>query len=217
MNRLFNMDNGFFRAISKLVDCIWLSFIFLITCIPVFTVGASMTALYYTVQKSLKNDRGYIGSEYWHAFKTNFKQSTCAWLIVLIVGIVFSWDLRIMQALDKAGNPLGKVYVLFGVLLALEIIWASYLFPYIARFENNLRSIMKNAALMAILNLPKTIVLFVYIVVTGVIIYVMPIAILFMPSVFTWMQNLTLEKIFRKYMTDEDRETEDELNREYKN
>ncbi len=217
MNRLFNMDNGLFRGISKLVDCIWLSFIFIITCIPVFTVGASLTALYYTVQKSLKNDRGYIGSEYWHAFKTNFKQSTLAWLIVLIVGIVFSWDLRIMQALDKTGNPLGKVYVLFGVLLALETIWASYLFPYIARFQNNLRSIMKNAALMAILNLPKTIVLFLYIVVAGVIIYVMPIAILLMPSVFTWMQNLTLEKIFRKYMTDEDREAEDELNREYKN
>lgn len=76
---------------------------------------------------------------------------------------------------------------------------------------------MKNAALMAILNLPKTIVLFLYIVVAGVVIYVMPIAILLMPSVFTWMQNLTLEKIFRKYMTDEDREAEDELNREYKN
>ena len=192
MNRLFNMDNGLFRGISKLVDCIWLSFIFIITCIPIFTVGASLTALYYTVQKSLKNDRGYIGSEYWHAFKTNFKQSTIAWLIVLIVGIVFSWDLRIMRALDAAGNPLGKVYVLFGVLLALEMIWASYLFPYIARFENNLRSIMKNAALMAILNLPKTIIIFIYLVVTGVILYVMPIAILLMPSVFTWMQNLTL-------------------------
>lgn len=217
MNRIFNMDNGFFRGINKLVDCIWLSFIFLLTCIPIFTIGASLTALYYTVQKSLKHDRGYIGGEYWHAFKTNFKQSTLIWLIALAVGLLFSFDADIMKAMDQAGKPLGKAYIFFQVLLMLEALWCSYIFAYIARFENTSRAIVKNAALMAILNLPRTLVIMVYLLAAGMVLYVMPITVMLVPAVLTWMMNLTLEKVFRKYMTDEDREAEDEMNREYKN
>lgn len=121
MNRLFNMDNGFFRVISKIVDCVYLSIIFLLTCIPVFTIGASMTALYYTVQKSLRHDRGYVSQEYWHAFKTNFKQATVIWLIVLGVGLLLFSDIKIMQAIDEAGKAIGKMSVFFSVVLFLKL------------------------------------------------------------------------------------------------
>lgn len=217
MNRLFNMDNGFFRAISKLVDCVYLSFLFVISCIPVFTIGAAMSALYYAVQKTIRNDRGYVGSEYWHGFKMNFKQSTCIWLAVLLAGVILYGDVRILGIMEEAGNPLGKAHMFFRVLLFLLVVWCSYIFPYMARFENSTKAILKNAAYIAILNLPKTLLMIVYMAVTALILYIMPIALFFMPAVFTWMQNITLEKIFRKYMSDEDRAAEDELNREYKN
>lgn len=217
MNRLFNMDNGVFRVLAKIIDCIYLSLIFLITCIPIFTIGASLTALYYTVQKVLRNDRGYVSSEYWHAFKTNFKQGTIIWLIVMVIGLILFGDLKITQAMDETGSPLGKMYMFFGVLLVLEVIWCSYLFPYLARFENTTKIIMKNAAYIAILNLPKTLLLALLMLVFGLVVYIMPITILIVPAVLMWLENLILEKIFRKYMSEEDKAAEDEMNREYKN
>lgn len=217
MNRIFNMDNGVFRVLSKIIDCIYLSLIFLITCIPIFTIGASMTALYYTVQKVLKNDRGYVGGEYWHAFKTNFKQGTIIWLIVLAVGLVLFGDYKIMQAAAEAGNTIGKFYMFFGVMLALEVLWCIYLFPYLSRFENKTKVIMKNAGLIAILNLPRTLLIALMTLVAGLIVYLMPIMIFIVPALYTWMLNLILEKVFRKYMSEEDRALEDEMNREYKN
>lgn len=217
MNRIFNMDNGFFRALSKLVDCIWLNFLFVLTCIPVFTIGASMTALYYTMQKVIRNDRGYVSSEYWHALKTNFKQATLTWLIVLAVGLLTFFDIQFMKAMDKAGQPLGKAYVFFQVLLALEILWCTYLFPYMSRFINGMKATMKNAALIAVLNLPWTLLILVLLVVTGLIMYLIPIGIFFAPVLFTWVLNRILERVFRKYMTEEDKAQEDEMNREYKN
>ena len=217
MNRIFNMDNGFFRALSKLVDCIWLNFLFVLTCIPVFTIGASMTALYYTMQKVIRNDRGYVSSEYWHALKTNFKQATLTWLIVLAVGLLTFFDIHFMKAMDKAGQPLGKAYVFFQVLLALEILWCTYLFPYMSRFINGMKATMKNAALIAVLNLPWTLLILVLLVVTGLIMYLIPIGIFFAPVLFTWVLNRILERVFRKYMTEEDKAQEDEMNREYKN
>lgn len=217
MNRIFNMDNGFFRALSKLVDCIWLNFLFVLTCIPIFTIGASMTALYYTMQKVIRNDRGYVSSEYWHAFKTNFKQATLTWLIVLAVGLLTFFDIQFMKAMDKAGQPLGKAFVFFQVLLALEILWCTYLFPYMSRFINGMKATMKNAALIAVLNLPWTLLILVLLVVAGLIMYLIPIGIFFAPVLFTWVLNRILERVFRKYMTEEDKAQEDEMNREYKN
>ena len=211
------MDNGFFRTLSKLVDCIWLNFLFVLTCIPIFTIGASMTALYYTMQKVIRNDRGYVSSEYWHALKTNFKQATLTWLIVLAVGLLTFFDIQFMKAMDKAGQPLGKAYVFFQVLLALEILWCTYLFPYMSRFINGMKATMKNAALIAVLNLPWTLLILVLLVVAGLIMYLIPIGIFFAPVLFTWVLNRILERVFRKYMTEEDKAQEDEMNREYKN
>lgn len=217
MNRIFNMDNGVFRVLSKIIDCIYLSLIFLITCIPVFTIGASMTALYYTVQKVLKNDRGYVGGEYWHAFKTNFKQGTIIWLIVLAAGLLLLGDYKIMQAMSEAGNALGKVYPFFAVMLVFEVLWCTYMFPYLSRFENKTKVIMKNAALIAIMNLPRTLLIALLTLAAGLVVYIVPILIFIVPALYTWMLNLILEKVFRKYMSEEDRALEDEMNREYKN
>ncbi len=218
MNRLFNMDNGIFRALSKAVDCLYLSFIFVITCLPIFTIGTSITAMYYTVQKVLRHDRGYVASEYWHSFKTNFKQGTIVWLIVLASGLLLFFDMKILQAMDQAGHALGKTYVFFGVLLLFEALWVSYLFPYMARFENNLKAIMKNAALIAIMNLPRTLLILVLMVVFGLLLYLfMPLSFFVVPAVYTWLKNLILEKVFRKYMREEDIAAEEEMNREYKN
>ncbi len=218
MNRIFNMDNGFFRTLSKLVDCIWLNFLFILTCIPIFTIGASMSAFYYTMQKVIRNDRGYVSSEYWHGLKMNFKQATLTWLIVLAVGLLTFFDRSFMKAMSEAGNKIGNMYVFFDVLLMLVILWCSYLFPYMARFVNGMKATMKNAALIAVANLPWTLLILVLLVVSGLLLWLfMPLSFFVVPVLFCWIQNRILERVFRKYMTEEDKAQEDEMNREYKN
>ena len=71
---IFNIDNKFFRALNKLVDMVILSFCWIISCIPVFTIGAASTALYDTSRRVIHRDEGYVWRGYWHAFKVNFKQ-----------------------------------------------------------------------------------------------------------------------------------------------
>ena len=158
-----------------------------------------------------------MGKEYWAAWRSNFKQSTLIWLINLLMLIVLYGDIQILKVLEEGGNPLGKAYVLFGVMLVLLLLWISYLYPYIARFENTTKAILKNAAYMAILNLPRTLLIGLLMLVFGLAIYLVPITILIVPAVYTWLKNYNLEKVFRKYMSEEDIAAEEELNREYKN
>ena len=68
---------------------------------------------------------------------------------------------------------------------------------------------MKNAILMVIAHLPMTALMLVIAAAAGFALYLAPLVIFIIPSVYTWIQSYVLERIFRKYMTEEDREAED--------
>lgn len=214
---IFNLDGGIVKGLSKLTDCICLSLIFFVCCIPVFTIGTACTALYYTVNKVIRYDRGYFFREYISAFKNNFKQTTLVWLIVLVISLVLGVDLYIVNGYAETGSSLGALGIVFLVLFALLFMWISYLFPYMARFENSIKQSMKNALLIAIAHLPKTILLAVIAALVGLAMYIMPLFIFILPAVYTWIQAFILEGIFRKYMSEEDRKAEEEKIREAKN
>lgn len=215
MGELLNLDNPFFRGIGKLVDCIFVSLLWFVCSIPVVTIGASTTAMYYTVQKSIRRGQGYVSKEFFHAFKDNFKQATAVWLIWLVLAAFLGIDAYIMWHYAAAGHAVGSLYYLFLVFLMFLVMWATYLFPYIARFENKTTVILKNAALIAIGNLGWTLVLFVLTVVFAVITFVVPPVIFLFTGLLVFTQSLILEKIFHKYMSEEDIASEDEKNREF--
>ena len=217
MGELFNLDNKFFQGINKIVDCVCLSFLWLLLCIPVVTAGAATTALYYTVNKVIRNNRSYIWKEFWHAFRTNFKQSTLVWLILIFIYAIMGIDCYIMFQFAKAGVSYGSLYIVFAMLMLIVTMWANYLFPYMARFENTLKAVLKNCVIMALLNLGKSFVLLVLLLVALVVAYIFFPAIMILPAVYMLLANLILEKVFVKYMTPEDIEAEKERNEEFFN
>lgn len=217
MGELFNLDNKFFQGINKIVDCVCLSFLWVLLCIPVVTAGAATTALYYTVNKVIRNNRSYIWKEFWHAFRTNFKQSTLVWLILIFIYAIMGIDCYIMFQYAKAGVSYGSLYIVFAVLMLIVTMWANYLFPYMARFENTLKAVLKNCVIMALLNLGKSVVLLVLFLAALVVTYVFFPAIMILPAVYMLLANFILEKVFVKYMTPEDIEAEKERNEEFFN
>ena len=217
MGELFNLDNKFFQGINKIVDCVCLSFLWVLLCIPVVTAGAATTALYYTVNKVIRNNRSYIWKEFWHAFRTNFKQSTLVWLILIFIYAIMGIDCYIMFQFAKAGVSYGSLYIVFAMLMLIVTMWANYLFPYMARFENTLKAVLKNCVIMALLNLGKSFVLLVLLLAAFVVTYVFFPAIMILPAVYMLLANFILEKVFVKYMTPEDIEAEKERNEEFFN
>ena len=212
--KLFNLDSGLMRSLSKFTDCICLSLLFFVSCIPVITTGTACTAMYYTTHKVLRHARGYLFRDYISAFRDNFKKTTVAWVLALIIGGVLWVDLYIMNFYAKEGSPLGPLAVFFVVGMAIWFAWVSWLFPYMARFENSVRQSMKNAILMTIVHLPMTVLMLVLAVITGLVFYMVPVLIFLLPAVYTWIQSYILERVFRKYMSEEDRMAEDEKYKE---
>ena len=217
MDQIFNLDNKFFRGVSKIIDCVWLSLLWFMCCIPVFTIGAATTALYYTVNKSIKNDRGYASSEFFSAFKSNFKQSTVIWLIFLAIYALLGFDYYAMKSYADAGVAIGKIYIAFFVFGVIITMWGFYIFPYIARFENTTKNVLKNTVFIAISNIHWTIIMTVLFIAMWVGIYLFPPVAIVMPVLYQLLKNIAIEHVFKKYMTPEDLALEEERNRNFYN
>ena len=170
---IFNIDNKFFRALNKLVDMVILSFCWVISCIPVFTIGAASTALYDTSRRVIHRDEGYVWRGYWHAFKVNFKQATKAWLVQLIILIVLLGDIYITWSGLKTGNQWGTFSIVFIIMALIAAAWAIYTSAYISRFEQVTKITLKNTILILIANLPWTLLVIVILVVSLILVWIL--------------------------------------------
>ena len=101
------INNSVIDGINRIVDSVILCFLFLLCSIPIFTIGASTTALYYTMLKVVQNDRSYISKEFFSCFKKNFKQSTLVWLMLLGIYAFLGFDFIIMKSALMMGDLSG--------------------------------------------------------------------------------------------------------------
>ena len=68
MNRLFSLDGKLFHILSRIADLILLNVLWLLSSLPIITIGASTTALYYVMLKIVKNEDSYIIRSFFHSF-----------------------------------------------------------------------------------------------------------------------------------------------------
>ena len=149
---LFNLDSPFMQFLTKIADLLILNLLFIISCIPIVTIGTANIALYTVTLKAAKNEESYIVRGYLKAFKNNFKIGTITWLLVLLVGFILFADFMILPGIP---SPFGRILqVLTLMIFILYILMLTYLFPYIARFENSVFGSLKNALLLAIVHFP---------------------------------------------------------------
>lgn len=213
MNGFFNPDNKLWSTLSSAVDAVLLNLMWLISCIPIFTVGAATTAFYYTTHKVIRNQRSSIWREYWSSFRGNFKQATKLWLLFLGIFLVFSFDIRICSGYLKTGASIGALTYFFIVLAAMALVWFMYVFAYLARFENNCKATLKNAAIMAVANFPRSLAVLVILVVMLGVCWIFPLFTWFVPAIAMVLLNRVLERVFRKYMSQEELLEEQENDR----
>lgn len=175
MKDFFNYDNGFFRALDKLGSLFILNMLTLLCSIPVITIGASFTALYYVTMKMVKDEETYVTKDFFRSFRQNFKQATAIWLIFMVVAAVLFLDHRIAAA-NIGTLPAANIFIVILIACSFFYVMAlAYVFPVLAKFYNTTRQTIKNAALMSIRHFPMTLailfidVIFLVIAIVGLI------------------------------------------------
>lgn len=198
MGGIFNMDNGFFTAIGKIVDIIIISIIWTILCVPIITIGPATTALYYTVVKVIRRERGYLVREFFQSFKTNFKTGALTGIIVTIMFLALFFDRRF--ASNLTGTKGFLLLSAFNAMLFLLLCVTIYIFPLLSRFKIGLKQLLKTSIFMAMRHLPTTILLVVIVVVFALGVYVIPLVAFVAPALCYLLCSFLLERVFKKYM-----------------
>ena len=158
MHNLFNYENPFIQFLVRVGDLMILNVLFILCSLPVVTLGASLTALHRVTQNMLFEQEEPLIKAFFRAFRQNFKQSTLVWLVELVVIVSLVCDVLLVMAYFDGG--LAKaMYILVAVLAILVAGGFSYLMPLIARYENGMRQQVNNAVVLAIIKLPKTLLL----------------------------------------------------------
>ena len=153
MNKI-NMENPVLLFFDRLGNIIILNLLFLLTCLPIITIGAATVALYSNLLKMVRNEEGYLLPEYFRSFKNNFRQSTIVWSVILAIGVAMGLNIMIVR--QKTDTFSSFIFVVAMVILIFLYILSLYLFPNLAYFENSLKQTIKNAFLMSVLHFPYT-------------------------------------------------------------
>lgn len=210
MRKFFSPDSIAMRFLTLLCNLMYINLLFLIFSLPLFTMGASLTAMYTTLFKMLHGDDPFIGKTFVKSFKDNFKQSTLMWIPICIFEILFiSGTYITLTILDEAYLPLQyPLSIAFFLILCIS----NYIFPQIALFKQTKSVILKNAVLLAISNFPTTL----FMIAVPVILYlvaglsakstVMVFSILMFMGIaaIAYYNAALLRRIFNKIMDEED-------------
>ena len=143
--------------LNKMADLILLNVIYVICCLPVFTIGAATTAMYYVCIISIRQGDGYVVRRFFESFKREFKVATLIWIPMSIIWLVMGFDLFFWY---RMGTLFSKImFILSAVVAFVLLIVCMYLFPVLAKFEGSIKALVKNAAAFAVGYFPYTIIL----------------------------------------------------------
>ena len=153
--KIIDPNSPMVQAMGKLSDIIICNIMFVIFSLPIFTIGASLAALYSCMQRLVTDmEDDLVARDFWRAFKVNFKQATVLWLLCLtVVGILTAFYFVTNAMLDV----LGRAYLTPYFILVLVFVFGfQYLFPMQARYRLKVRHTITNAWLLSIAALPWT-------------------------------------------------------------
>lgn len=95
-----NIDSPFYRTMGKIGDLLFANLLWLVCCLPIVTAGASTLGLFTVVNKMAAKEDYTVHTDFFKAFKRDFKQSTALWLVLLLAGFAALTGLRTATAQD---------------------------------------------------------------------------------------------------------------------
>ena len=142
----FNLDSKFNQSLNALTDLLLLNLMWLLTSLPILTIGASTTALYAVLGRIDRGDGGGIILNYFRYWKREWKLSTVFWLIQIAFTVLLLYNFLSMY---NAENPLAQLigWLSCIAMLILEAIF-TLIYPMIARYQNRFGEYLQNAAIL---------------------------------------------------------------------
>ncbi|MDR1204102.1 MAG: DUF624 domain-containing protein [Peptococcaceae bacterium] len=191
MYNFFGMDGVLYKIATLIYNIMVLSLLWLLFSIPLFTIGASTTALFFVTTRLISNHERYLWRDFWSSFKSNFRQATLTWLMTAAIGFVlFGTDHSTFRTL----------VLLARIPLSIELVLISiYIYPIYARFDVKLTDAVKSAFIMANRHILTSVCCMAVALTVLLAAYLYPIFLLAAMGVYAYSSSFLFMRLFRKY------------------
>ena len=159
MHDLLKSTSPGMRFLTSIFNLIMANLFFMVTCIPIITIGPALTSLYKITFEILDGEEVFLLSDYFGTFFKTFKRSFITWVPMLLLSLIMSYSVFLVWA----GLEGTSFWMMIPPLLVLFILFSvgAYAFPLLSQCYDPLKVILKDSLLLAVAHLPTTIFIFI--------------------------------------------------------
>ena len=193
-------NSWLYKASKAIGDIVIMSALFLLCCLPVVTIGASASALYFTVYRKYQMRSDSLSKDFMRSFKENLKSGIILHMIYLIYGGAVGFN--IWFAINGLGDiKLPDWYLLVSFLPLLPIIFTlPYVYPLLARFKNGIKGTVMNSFTLCMVSFPKFILILLIAAAAIAVSIFFPPSALVTPVAAVYLIQMLTEKSFEAAM-----------------
>lgn len=204
----FDTDNVLMRFSEKVLDIVTVNLLFVVSCLPIVTIGVAKISLYQTMFEIKKSRRVPVFKIYIRAFKQNLRLGLQLGLLELGIVLISLLDLYLFWGQAGLAFQVLKAICL-GILIFLTLVMlASY--PIAARYELTWKEVLQKGLLLVSFNFPWFFLMLAILFLIVMVLYVSGFTLVLGGSAFLlfgfgllafWQTGL-IEKLFAKYQSE---------------
>ena len=202
--RFFNPDNWLWRGFGRIADFFLLSVLWLVCSIPLVTIGTASIALYDTVAHCFRYNEGSMVGRFFRTFKQELGRGILLTLLWAVLGWLLNVSYQILTQLGEGSSFWAVFSVVYFVILLIPVGMACWAVGLESRFSYSLKELHKNAAMLTLGYLPRTIAIVLIFVVFYNVLINLVFLVMFLPAIMVNLQSMFMEPVFRKYMPEEE-------------
>lgn len=204
----FDTDNFLMRFCEKVLDIVTVNLLFVVSCLPIVTIGVAKISLYQTIFEVKSSRRVPVFKTYMRAFKQNLKLGLQLGLLELGIFLISVVDLSLFWGQTSLGFQLIKAICL-GILIFLTLVMlASY--PIAARYDLTWKEVLQKGLLLVSFNFVWFFLMLAIILLIMMLLYLSGFTLVIGGSAFllfgfgllAFCQAGLMEKLFAKYQAD---------------
>ena len=204
----FDTDNFLMRFCEKVLDIVTVNLLFVVSCLPIVTIGVAKISLYQTIFEVKRSRRIPVFKIYIRAFKQNLKLGLQLGLLELGIFLISVVDLSLFWGQTSLGFQLIKAICL-GILIFLTLVMlASY--PIAARYDLTWKEVLQKGLLLVSFNFVWFFLMLAIILLIMMLLYLSGFTLVLGGSAFllfgfgllAFCQAGLMEKLFAKYQAD---------------
>ena len=202
---VFNTDNVVMRISEKVLDLVTVNLLFVLSCLPVLTIGIAKISLYQTVFAIKHQRRVPVIRSYAKAFRDNWKIGLQLGSLELLIAGICLFDLFLFWGQTSLAFQALKTICLGLFLFLVFILLAAY--PIEARYQLDWKECLQKAMIVTGLHFPwffvmgSALLLLCMALASSVLAFLLGLTIFFLFgfSSLAYAQVGLMEKIFAHY------------------